>query len=295
MKTEPLLTICMSIISSEFKFFLLFAIIAAYFPARVSAISDNVVINEFIPNPTIGNDWVELYNPTSNSIDIGNWYLKDEATTHIADFSLSTSIAAGNYFAIDVGNRLSKYNDTVTLYNNANVTVDAHIYSQNPGDNVSIGRYPDGNTWANFQNPTKGGSNNNGNPIPTPTLTPTPTPTTTTAPTPTKNPTQTPTTATPTAKPTILPSSTPTPKPTIVSDNSDTENSISGNEDLPEIDLAINDAMNPSPANEPEVLGTDSTKNSKPNFPVILIIAGTLLTLAGGVLLAYYEIKNKQK
>lgn len=152
-----------------------------------------------------------------------------------------------------------------------------------------LGRYTEGGSgpsWSDSLATTITG------PTPTPTLAPTPT--ITTAPTPTKIPTQAPT-AIPTAKPTTLPSTTPTVKPTIVLDNSDTENSISGNEDLSEIDLAINDAMNPSPANEPEVLGIDSTKNSKPNFPLILIIAGTVLTLAGGILLAYYEMKNKQK
>ena len=256
----------------------------------------SVVINEFLPNPTSGNDWVELYNPTSNSISIGNWYLKDEATTHIADFSLSTSIATGNYLAVDVGSRLNKDNDTVTLYNNANETIDSRTYSQNPGDNISIGRYPDGDVWTNLQNLTKGGSNNNGNPVPTPTLTPTPTPvpTNTPAPTSTSAPTQTPTSV-PTTKPTTVPSSTPAAKPTILLADSTTENSIAGNEDLPEIDLSINNAMEFTSTIEPEVLGTNSPKTSKPTLPVILIITGTLLTLAGGVLLAYQEIKNKQK
>ena len=256
----------------------------------------SVVINEFLPNPTSGNDWVELYNPTSNSISIGNWYLKDEATTHIADFSLSTSIATGNYLAVDVGSRLNKDNDTVTLYNNANETIDSRTYSQNPGDNISISRYPDGDVWTNLQNLTKGGSNNNGNPVPTPTLTPTPTPvpTNTPAPTSTSAPTQTPTSV-PTTKPTTVPSSTPAAKPTILLADSTTENSIAGNEDLPEIDLSINNAMEFTSTIEPEVLGTNSPKTSKPTLPVILIITGTLLTLAGGVLLAYQEIKNKQK
>lgn len=155
------------------------------------------------------------------------------------------------------------------------------------------GRYTEGGsgpTWSDSLATTIIG------PTPTPTATPTPTPTPTSAPIPTttSSPTKTPT-STPTTKPTAAPSSTPTAKPSIILNNSDTENSVSGNEDLPEIDLAINDAMNPSPANEPEVLGTDSTKNSKPSLPVILIIAGALLTLAGGILLAYQEIKNKSK
>lgn len=246
----------------------------------------SVIINEFLPNPTSGNDWVELYNPTSNSISIGNWYLKDEATTHIADFSISTSVAAGSYLAIDVGSRLNKDNDTVTLYNNLNETIDSRIYSQNPGDNISIGRYPDGDAWVNLQNPTKGNSNNSGNPVPTPTPTVAPVLTST------SSPTQTPT-STPTPKPTAAPSFTPTIKPTIILVDSVSENYASVNEDLPEIDLSINNAIEFTPTIEPEVLGTDSARKSKPTLPIILIIAGTLLTLTGGIFLAYQEIKNK--
>lgn len=250
--------------------------------------ADSVVINEFLPNPTSGNDWVELYNPTSNTVNIGGWFLKDEATTHIADFSLSTSIAAGSYLAIDVGSRLNKDNDTVTLYNNSNETIDSRIYSQNPGDNISVGRYPDGDAWINLQNPTKGSSNSSGNPVPTstPTPTPTPAPTATPAPTSTTSPTQSPT---PSPKPTSTPKPTaiPTSRPTI------TENSTPIDEDLPDIDLSINNAMESTPTIEPEVLGTNSAKISKPGLPVILIITGTLLTLAGGILLAYQEIKNR--
>ena len=130
-------------------------------------------------------------------------------------------------------------------------------------------------------------------PTPTPTLAPTPTntPSPTPAPTSTTAPTQTPT-PTSTPKPTVVPTSVPTVKPSIVLANSTTENSISGNENLSEIDLTINDAMSPSPSNKPEVLGTNSAKISKPGLPIILIIAGTLLTLAGGILLAYQEIKK---
>jgi len=126
------------------------------------------------------------------------------------------------------------------------------------------------------------------------TPTPAPAPTATQTPASTSSPTQTPTSA-PAPKPTTAPSSTPTIKPSIILADSDNENSTSDNQSFTEIDLAINDAMNPSPSNQPEVLGTDSAKTSKPSLPLILVITGTLLTLAGGTFLAYYEIKNKQK
>jgi len=270
-------------------FALLFTTLFLQLTIDLTLATNSIVINEFLPNPASGNDWVELYNPTSSSVDIGNWYLRDEANSHIADFSISTSIATGSHLAIDVGSRLNKDNDTVTLYNNVNETIDSRAYSQNPGDNISIGRYSDGNVWSNLQNPTKGSSNSSGNPVPT--STPIPAPTATPAPISTSSPTQTPS-STPTTKPTIVPSSTPTAKPSIVLIDAVSQDSTSDNGDFPEIDLAINDAMNPSPTNQPEVLGADSAKTSKPSLPLILIITGTILTLAGGLLLAYQEMKK---
>ncbi|MBI2309755.1 hypothetical protein HYU89_02545 [Candidatus Collierbacteria bacterium] len=124
------------------------------------------------------------------------------------------------------------------------------------------------------------------------TPTPAPVPPATPAPASTSSPTSTPT---PTSiPPTAIPSSIPTVKPSIILADSVSENSISDNENQPEIDLSINNAMETTPTNEPEVLGANSAKTSKPSLPLILIIAGTLLTFAGGVLLAYQEVKAHQ-
>lgn len=118
-----------------------------------------------------------------------------------------------------------------------------------------------------------------------------PTPTVTPSPTSTIAPTQAPT-SNPTTKPTAAPSSTPTAKPTILLADSTPSNFTGNEKDLSEIDLAIKDAMSPAPTNEPEILGVNSAKTSKPSVPIILIITGTLLTLAGGGLLAYQEMKK---
>lgn len=120
-----------------------------------------------------------------------------------------------------------------------------------------------------------------------------PAPTATPAPTSTPAPTQTPTSA-PTAKPTAAPNSIPTIKPTIILADSALVNSTPENGDLPEIDLSINNAIESTPTNEPEVMGTNSAKTSKLTLPVILIVVGTLLTLMGGIFLAYQEIKTHQ-
>lgn len=148
-----------------------------------------------------------------------------------------------------------------------------------------LGRYTEGGSgpsWTDSSATTITG------PTPTPTPIPTAVPSLAPTNTPTSSPSSTPT---PSPKPTSTPKPTaiPTSRPTI------TENSTPTDEDLPDIDLSINNAMESTPTIEPEVLGTNSAKISKPGLPVILIITGTLLTLAGGGLLAYYEIKNKHK
>jgi hypothetical protein len=41
-----------------------------------------VVINELLANPTAGgSDWIELYNTTTQAIDLGGWFLSDDADT----------------------------------------------------------------------------------------------------------------------------------------------------------------------------------------------------------------------
>lgn len=126
-------------------------------------------------------------------------------------------------------------------------------------------------------------------------ITPTPTPAPTATPAPTLTPVSTPTPApTSTPKPTNTSGPQPSVKPKIALVDSTSENSANGNDNLPEIDLSINNAMEFTPTIEPEVLGTNSAKITKPGLPVILIIAGTLLTLIGSIFLAYQEIKTHQ-
>ena len=53
-------------------------------------------------NSAPGSDWIELYNPTASSINIGGWYLTDSAENllkyRIAD---NTNISAGGYLSFD--------------------------------------------------------------------------------------------------------------------------------------------------------------------------------------------------
>lgn len=64
---------------------------------RVSLTQSTVVINEVMFDPTSGNDWVELANPTLVGYDISGWKLIDDSDAVIHTFPVSTNLAAGAY------------------------------------------------------------------------------------------------------------------------------------------------------------------------------------------------------
>jgi hypothetical protein len=79
------------------KFLVAFALLISFLGApTASAAQDNLVINEMQCD---GNDWIEIYNPTSNSVDLTGWKLSDRDMTtavtakHIYSFQKGTSIA----------------------------------------------------------------------------------------------------------------------------------------------------------------------------------------------------------
>ncbi len=63
-------------------------------------IDAGVVINEINYN-SLGSydpdDWVEIYNSSSNTIDIGSWLLKDENDDHIFTIPLNTLLLPNQY------------------------------------------------------------------------------------------------------------------------------------------------------------------------------------------------------
>lgn len=168
-----------------------------------------VVINEFCANPTTDADWVELFNTLDQEINITGWILDDEGTSSNMVEIKEATISARGFLVFDVGSRLNKSEDTIYLIDSNNLTVDEYSYSKDFGDNISLGRMPDGDDWGICESPTKGGKNNCVLPTPIPSNTPTPDPTDIPQPTDTPTPTQTPT-------PTLSPTATPTLKPTLV-------------------------------------------------------------------------------
>lgn len=61
----------------------------------------HIVINEVNPNGSDSADWVELYNPTSSSIDVSGWTVTDNSLTPDTFPSITPIPASG--FAVIVG------------------------------------------------------------------------------------------------------------------------------------------------------------------------------------------------
>lgn len=132
-----------------------------------------VVINEFELNPS-GNDndqtvleWVELYNPTASSIDIGGWILSTtQGTTVTITIPSSMTIEANGYYVYERGQQwLDNTDESIILKNSSGVEIDrTPIKSDEDNDNYCWARFPNGydtdsNSDWSFQSATKGASN----------------------------------------------------------------------------------------------------------------------------------------
>jgi len=114
------------------------------------SIADHVVINEFEQNPPgddVGTEFVELFNPTSQPVDIGNWIIH---TTHgdIESYIIPTGtvVSAGGFWGTALpGQFIDNEQDSLVLLNALGQTVDqTPNLSDQDNDANSWQRYPDG-------------------------------------------------------------------------------------------------------------------------------------------------------
>lgn len=149
------------------------------------ASANSIVLNELTPHPSPGSDWIEVYNPTTNTVDLTNWILVDNTSTVK---TLSGSITANGFVTFDVTNRLNNAGDSIYLKDSSGTTIDNYSYNSDPGINKSFGRSPDGGSWALLISSSKGSTNGEASPTPAPTPTPTPSPSSNLTPSPTSLP-----------------------------------------------------------------------------------------------------------
>lgn len=282
---------------SAFLFLLLFLGI----PKTIFA--GEVVINEFLVDPD-SEQWVELYNKGTESVDISGWFIDDDGRTQKFTIPSGTTINPSEFKVFESGNFNLDWasGDTAKLLNGASIE-DSYSYDIGPGENNTYGRQTDGvGDWVVFNSPTKSSTNNSSTPVPTPTPTPTPTsvptntptptkiPTPTKVPTPTKNPTPTKSpSSTPTPTKSSMLSPTPTLKPTIASSVSPTS-SKKLSAVSPSI-AVLGESTENSTKNlkEEEEISRTTSKNS---FPVIFIVLGIVFISACGIL-GFWKFRKK--
>jgi hypothetical protein len=147
----------------------------------VMAASD-IVINEAIIHPSTGNkEWVEFYS--ASGTDLTNYWIDDD-TDFINDSGGSkkrqmTTIIKGSDVQHSVfelsSSMFNNDGDTISLFSPDGTLADQYHYEKDPGNDVSIGRNPDGiGNFVVLAQTTKGSANS----APQPSNTPTPAPTT---------------------------------------------------------------------------------------------------------------------
>lgn len=157
-------------------------------------------INEVYARPMEDQpEWIEIFNDGDTSIDLIGWSIDDIANGGSAPRSISGTVPAHGYTAIDIsGPMFNDTGDSVRLIQPDGSVLEIFIYDHTE-QYLSWSRASINSILFCIQSPTKAIAN--APCVPTPTLTPstTPTPTITPKPTPTRTPTPTPTmTPTPT-------------------------------------------------------------------------------------------------
>ncbi|MCP4611364.1 MAG: hypothetical protein GY845_21850, partial [Planctomycetes bacterium] len=143
-----------------------------------------LVINEFMAsNNSVtqdpqgqSDDWIEIHNHGTKSIDIGGLYLTDNFSNptkwQIPEGNPAiTTIDAGGYLLIWADNdiadaglhanfKLDAGGEQIALFDSdGNTLIDSVVFDEQPGD-ISIGRYPDAsNNWQFFGVPSPGSEN----------------------------------------------------------------------------------------------------------------------------------------
>lgn len=102
---------------------------------------NNIFLSEVFPYPNVGNnEWVELYNANSYSVDLIDWYIDDTENSGGAPKRFSLSMNQYEYKSIEIATSLfNNIGDTVRLLNSEKQEKDSMEYGKITRGN-SIGR-----------------------------------------------------------------------------------------------------------------------------------------------------------
>ena len=130
----------------------------------------HITVNEWEPNPEgsdSGKEWIELYNPTSQAVNIGGWKLVDSYYGKIVSIPLGTVIVPDGYQLLTWtnGSLINSYPTSISLLDSSGSEVDrTSAVKDDKNNNLCWARYPNGKDlnsdldWK-FQDATSGSSN----------------------------------------------------------------------------------------------------------------------------------------
>lgn len=130
---------------------------------NLSALSPStVLINEFLANGDATPDFVELFNYSTQTVNLAGYTLSDDAGTNKFTFAPGTTLAPLGFVVLDesqLGFSLSSGGETIWLRNSLGRVIDA-IRFDGQQRGVSTGRTPDGSpVLSRLRTPTPGGAN----------------------------------------------------------------------------------------------------------------------------------------
>ncbi len=129
-----------------------------------TAIPDGLALNEFLPHPESGDEFIELHNFGNSLIDLSGFSLDDaEGGTSPYQIPDGTLISPGQFLVFfdgQTGVGLNDEGDTVRLLAPDDAVLDQVTYDDDPGLGVAWSRLPDGTgPWNSRSLPTPGFAN----------------------------------------------------------------------------------------------------------------------------------------
>ncbi len=218
----------------------------------------NIYLSEFMPDPSEGQEWVEIYNDNDDTADLSGWKIDDiEGGSSPQHFN--AQIPAKSYFVLYLDSaKLNNDGDSVRLIKPDESEVDKATYESSQ-DGVSWAK--DGGEWKQTSTPTPGSANQI---------------------------TSTGETQESTSTPSPSPTTKSTPQPTQSSKKQKIQQSYQT--DTPKYDWEQNENPTPEPSVINLVLGEETKKSSKrPPFAILFVLASLLFFTAA----FYPQIKPK--
>ncbi|MFO0703145.1 MAG: lamin tail domain-containing protein [Patescibacteria group bacterium] len=154
---------------------------------------NKIYLSEIMPNPTSGNEWVEIYNDNNFKVSLTDYWIDDLEDSGGAPQKFSIDLDPNSYGTIELaGSLLNNDNDFVRLLDNENNELKIFSYLSSRSGISWGAKNPITEESFCLQYPSKNLQNNECIiDTPTQTLTPTKTPSPTKTPTPTMTPTPT--------------------------------------------------------------------------------------------------------